>query len=95
MDKQWKLLVLLLQQIADNKELTQKQIAEKTQMHQSNISRFFALKYAPDLRMFLRIANAIGVNFFLEDKESKSDLNLMMERAMEELGRRVDKLPKN
>jgi DNA-binding phage protein len=95
MDKQWKLLVLLLQQIAEQKGLTQQIISEKSEMHQSHISRFFALKYAPDIRTFLKVAKAIEVNFFFEDRESKPDLNIAMEKAMEELGRRVDKLPKN
>lgn len=95
MDNQWKLLVMLLQQIAEQKGLTQQMIAEKSEMHQSHVSRFFALKYAPDIRTFLKIAQAIQVNFFFEDRESKTNLNLAMEKAMEELGRRVDKLPKN
>lgn len=60
MDNQWKILVLLLQQISEQKGLTQQQIAEKAQMHQSHVSRFFGLKYAPDIRTFLKIANAIG-----------------------------------
>ena len=95
MDNQWKILVLLLQQIAEQKGLTQQMIAEKSEMHQSHVSRFFALKYAPDIRTFLKIAQAIQVNFFFEDRESKTNLNLAMEKAMEELGRRVDKLHKN
>ena len=52
MDNQWKLLVLLLQQITEQKGLTQQEIAEKAQMHQSHISRFFALKYAPNIDTF-------------------------------------------
>ena len=95
MDNQWKLLVLLLQQIAEQKGLTQQEIAEKAQMHQSHVSRFFALKYAPNMDTFLKVAKAIEVNFFFEDRESKTDLNLAMEKAMEQLGRRVNKLPKN
>jgi len=95
MENQWKILVLLLQQIAEQKGLTQQEIAEKSEMHQSHISRFFALKYSPDMRTFLKVAKAIEVNFFFEDRESKTDPNLAMERAMEELGRRVEKLPKN
>lgn len=93
--EQWMLLVLLLKQIAEQKELTQEIIAEKAQMHQSHISRFFALKYAPNIDTFLKVSKAIGVNFFFESTESKTDLNLAMEKAMEELGRRVNKLPKN
>ena len=95
MNNQWKLLVLLLQQIAEQKGLTQQEIAEKAQMHQSHISRFFALKYAPNMDTFLKVSKAIGVNFFFESTESKTNLNLAMEKAMEELGRRVNKLPKN
>ena len=95
MDNQWKLLVLLLQQIAEQKGLTQQEIAEKSEMHQSHVSRFFALKYAPNMDTFLKVSKAIGVNFFFKDQDSKTDLNLAMEKAMEELGRRVDKLPKN
>jgi transcriptional regulator with XRE-family HTH domain len=95
MENQWKILVLLLQQIAEQKGLTQQEIAKKSEMHQSHISRFFALKYSPDIKTFLKISKAIEVNFFFEDKESRTDLNLAMEKAMEELGRRVDKLSKN
>ena len=95
MDNQWKVLVLLLQQIAEQKGITQGQIAEQTGLIQSNISRFFSLKYKPTLDTFLQVSKAIKVNFFFEDQEDKTDLNLAMEKAMEALGRRVDKLSKN
>lgn len=94
-NEQWKLLVLLLKEIADNKGITQLQIAETTGLIQSNISRFFSLKYNPSLDMFLKVAKAVKVNFFFEDQESKTDLNQCIENAMEALGRRADKLPKN
>lgn len=94
-NEQWKLLVLLLKEIAENKGITQNEIAAKTGLLQSNISRFFALKYNPTLDTFLQVAKAINVNFFFEDQDSKTDLNLMMEKAMTELGRRVKNLPKN
>ena len=94
MDNQWKLLVLLLQQIAEQKGLTQQQIAEQTGMIQSAVSRFFSLKFKPTLDTFLQVSKAIKVNFFFEDQEDKTDLNICFEKAMEQLGRRVDKLPK-
>lgn len=94
-NEQWKLLVLLLKEIAENKGITQNEIADKTGLLQSNISRFFALKYNPTLDTFLQVAKAINVNFFFEDQDSKTDLNLMMEKAMTELGRRAKNLPKN
>lgn len=94
-NEQWMLLVLLLKEVAENKGIDQNEIAEKTGMKQSAVSRFFSLKFKPTLPTFLEIAKAIKVNFFFEDQEDKTDLNQCFERAMEQLGRRVDKLPKN
>lgn len=94
-NEQWMLLVLLLKEIAEEKGITQGQIAEQTGMIQSAVSRFFSLKFKPTLDTFLQVSKAIKVNFFFEDQESKTDLNKCFEKAMEQLGRRVDKLPKN
>jgi len=47
------------------------------------------------MQTFLAIAGAIEVNFFFQDREDKTELNVMFEKAMTELGRRPDKLPKN
>ena len=94
-NEQWMLLVLLLKEIADEKKITQEQIADNTGMLQNSVSRFFSLKFKPTLHTFLQISKAIKVNFFFEDQESKTDLNQCLEKAMEHLGRRADKLPKN
>lgn len=96
-DEQSKMFVALLQEIAIDKLGTgyQKQIADRTGLYPNNVSRFFSFKYAPKLSMFLTVAKAIGVNFFFEDQGSKTELNVLMERAMDQMGRRPDKLPKN
>ena len=94
-EKHWQTLVLILKHIAIEKNITQDDIAEKTGLQRQNVNRIFNLHYRPRLDIFISIAQAIGVNFFLEDKESKTDLNKAFERAMEELGRRPDKLNKN
>jgi transcriptional regulator with XRE-family HTH domain len=94
-NEQWMLLVLLLKEIAEEKKISQEEIANNSEMHQSHISRFFSLKYKPNLDTFLKVAKAIKVNFFFQDQEDKSDLNQCFEKAMEQLGRRVNKLPKN
>ena len=94
-NEQWMLLVLLLKEIAESKGITQQEIADKTGLLQSNISRFFALKDKPTLDTFLQVAKAVKVNFFFEDKESNTDLNQCFENAMEKLGRRPDNLSKN
>lgn len=92
---QWQLLVLLLKEIADQKNITQQEIADDTGLLQSNVSRFFSLKYKPTLDTFLQVAKAVKVNFFFKDKEGTSDLNKAFEKAMAALGRRPDQLPKN
>lgn len=94
-EETWKVLVLTLKNIAEDKGITQDKIAEITGFQQSNISRFFDLKYCPTMRVFLTIATAIEINFFFEDRNGKTELNLMFEKAMTELGRRPNKLPKN
>ena len=96
-EQQWKLLVLLLKEIAIQKygKGWQTHLAEQTHFSQSNISRMFGLKYTPSFKNFLIIAKALKVNFFFEDQEDKSDLNQAFENAMEQLGRRPNKLPKN
>ena len=68
-DQQWKLLVLLLKEIAESKGITQTQIAEETGLLQSNISRFFSLKFKPTLDTFLQVAKAVNVNVLIEDKD--------------------------
>jgi transcriptional regulator with XRE-family HTH domain len=94
-EQQWKLLVFLLDEIRRQKGITQQQIADDTGLIRSNVSRFFSAKFTPDLNHFLIISKAVKVNFYFEDQESKTDLNIAMESAMETLGRRPDKLPKN
>ncbi len=94
-NEQWQLLVLILKEIADQKNITQQEIADKSGLLQSNVSRFFSLKYKPTLDTFLQVAKAIKVNFFFEDQEDKSNLNLAFEKAMTEIGRRSKKLPQN
>ena len=94
-NEHWKVLVLLLKEIADQKGISQNEISEQTGMLQSAISRFFSLKFKPTLDTFLQVAQALKVNFFFEDQENKSDLNLAFEKAMTELGRRPENLPKN
>lgn len=94
-ESHWQALVLLLAEIAREKGITYEEISQRTGYSRSNISRIMNLHYCPSVKIFLQIASAIGVNFFFEDKEGKTDLTTAFEKAMEELGRRADKLPKN
>ena len=94
-EQHWKLLVLMLKKIAKETSITHQEIAEKTGLQKSNVTRVFSLKYCPTMANFLAIANAIGVNFFFEDKDSTVELNEIFEQAMTELGRRPDNLSEN
>lgn len=94
-EQHWKILVLLLKKIAAEKGITHQVIANHSGLAAPNITRVFSLKYCPTLRVFLSIANAVGVNFFFEDKEGKTSLSEMFEQAMTELGRRENRFDKN
>ena len=74
-NEHWKVLVLLLKEIADQKGISQNEISEQTGMLQSAVSRFFSLKFKPTLDTFLQVAHSLKVNFFFEDQENKTDLN--------------------
>ena len=91
----WQILVYFLRKIAEEKGISQGEIARRTDLHRSNVNRFFALDVTPTLSTFLKIAGAIGVNFYFEDKDGTTELNELFEKAMTELGRRPGKLPKN
>lgn len=94
-DEQWKLFILIIREIAQEKNILFDDIAIYTGLHPSNVSRFFSMKYSPTLPVFLKICKAVGINLFLESKDSKTDFNQLFEKAMIELGRRPNKLPKN
>ncbi len=94
-EQHWMLFVLLLRFTAEAKGITQAEIAEKSGLKQSNVSRFMALKYVPTLRTFIAIAKALEVNFFFEDKEDKTDLSVIFNKAMDELGRTLKNIELN
>lgn len=91
----WIVMVRLLKEIADQKGISHQQIADETGMIRSHISRMFAARFCPRLDLFLKVANSVGVNFFIQDMNSQTDLNQAIEKAMEHLGRRPDKSIKN
>lgn len=81
-EETWKVLVLTLKNIAEDKGITQETISERTGFTQSNISRIFSLRYCPTLQTFLAIATAIEINFFFEDRDGKTELNVMLEKYL-------------
>lgn len=96
-EQHWKLLVSILKNIAEQKNMSNNKIADITGYHRSTIGRIFDLEFCPKLEIFISIARAVGVNFYFEDQneEGNTDLNKAFEKAMTDLGRRPDRLPKN
>lgn len=91
----WRVLVLFIAEIARSKRITHEMIAQRTGLHRSNVTRFLTIKYCPNLDIFLKLLKAVEINVFFEDRESKSDLNVLFEKAMEALGRRTKNIPEN
>ena len=82
-NEQWILLVYLLDEIRKQNGQTMQDVADKTGIIQSHVARFFSAKYKPNLALFLDIAKAVDVNFFFEPKNSKTNLNVAFEEAMD------------
>jgi len=81
-------LCLYLKSEAETKGITQQQIADKCGWHQQTVQRMLSGKFSPSLDNFIKLADAIGVNFFMESKDSNTDTNQQFEKAMGQLGRR-------
>ena len=63
----WKAVILQLKDIADQKGVSQVDVATRTGMTQPNISRLFALKYVPKLSTVVLIAQALEVELTVRD----------------------------
>ena len=62
----WKELIAKLNSHREKKEISHQQIADKTGLHRSNITRFFAAKYCPKMEMFDLISEVIGYKLDLK-----------------------------
>lgn len=69
--EQWKEivkgLVVQLKVVADQKNITQEELADRTGMIQSGISRIFKGKHIPKLSTIVLIAIALGVEIKIVD----------------------------
>lgn len=69
-----KILLRFIAEEAKDKNITHEQIAEITGFDRSNVTRMLNGKYSPTLDNFIRLAEAVNVYFFLESKDSESNL---------------------
>jgi transcriptional regulator with XRE-family HTH domain len=76
-----RMLLEYLRKVARDKNITHKEISDKTGFTPNNVSRMLMGRYPPTLDNFLRLAESCDVYFFLIDKDSDDDLvNIMRER---------------
>ncbi|MEI6865598.1 helix-turn-helix domain-containing protein [Flavicella sp.] len=92
-EQHWQLFVLILKEVANEKGISNYDIAKKTGYSESTIGRVFKLAFCPKLQIFLDIMRVLELNIF-EPIDSCANLNLAFEKAMKQLERRSDKLLK-
>jgi transcriptional regulator with XRE-family HTH domain len=67
------MLLAFVQEHAKENGITQAKICELTGFKQSNLSRTFSGRFPPTLDTFIAIADAVGLSFFVADKDEPSD----------------------
>lgn len=65
---QWHSLVLALKDYAQRENISQEEIANRSGLKASSISRVFNLKFSPNLKTLFIIADALGVEITITPK---------------------------
>jgi transcriptional regulator with XRE-family HTH domain len=82
MQEKWKILILLLREIAKEKGITHWDIAIKTGIERAYITHIFNLKNKPGIDIVFKIADAIGVNISVKTRDGeKLDFNKLLQEA--------------
>lgn len=68
MNQNWKDLMTLLDQTRIEKGITQEELGARTGKSQAQISWIFKMQNVPSLELFLQLANAVGLEFGLNEK---------------------------
>jgi uncharacterized UPF0146 family protein len=71
MQEKWKILVLLLREIAKEKNITYDDIYSETQIFYSNLSDIFNLKHAPGIKHLFKITDALGLDIYIETRDGE------------------------
>lgn len=91
----WKVFALFFKNAMEAKGMKASQLANKIGASPSTITRFFDLEFCIRFDYVLKIVQALELNMFFETRDESAEINKWFEDAMEELGRRPNKLPKN
>ena len=90
-----KVFVRLIKLLLDEKGITNYAVAKKLAISKSTVANWFEGTTVPSLDNFLRLAKLAEVNFFFSSKEDGAPLNALFNKAMEQIGRRPEKLNNN
>lgn len=85
MDRNTKLFILLLKELAEQKGVTSYKIGKETGITEHTVRKYFNLEITPSLDKFLRVANCIGVNFFFKAKDENLDLEEALKKASNQI----------
>lgn len=91
----WKVFALFFREAMEAKGMKSSQLAHKIGASPSTVKRFFELEFCLRFDYILKIVHALELNIFFETRDESDKINEWFEKAMESLGRRPDKLPKN
>jgi len=80
------MLCRYLHNLAQEKGITQQEIAEKTGFTRNNVNRMLSGRYSPSLDNFIRLAEAIDSYFFIIDKEADDPLVETMKNRWQKPG---------
>jgi len=80
-----KMLLQYLKRVAYEKKISPTEIAAKTGFTENNVIRMLAGRYSPTLENFIKLANSVGVYFFIIDKDEDSDLVTLMKNRWGEI----------
>ena len=93
--KDWKIIVALLSEVMIAKKTSLQQLSIDTGLSETHLCDVLKMLKEPTLQEFLTIAKNLKVNFYFEDQEDKTELNVLFEKAMTKLGRRPNSFSKN
>lgn len=81
MTHNWQAYVIALKNIALKKGITHREIAKKSGLIHSNVTRTFSLKYRVTLETISKIADALGVDIALIDRDGIVDVDAALDEA--------------
>jgi DNA-binding Xre family transcriptional regulator len=71
MKEKWKILILLLREIAREKNITLDELYQKTRIEQSNLSHIFNLDHGIGIKRLFKITDALELDIFIQTRDGE------------------------